>query len=78
LPWPRLPFECLGRGTLARIEPPRSVRERTAETISFTLDDFRRAASFPLTHTIAVPEGGDTSPTAVQKAPAPHSRWAGD
>jgi hypothetical protein len=43
------------------------VRKRTAETISFTLDDFRRAASFPLTHTIAVPEGGETSPTAVQE-----------
>ena len=43
----------------ARIESPRTVRERTAETISFTLDDFRRAASFPLTHTIAVPESGE-------------------
>jgi hypothetical protein len=73
LPGPRLPFECLRRETQARIEPPRTVRERTAETISFTLDDFRRAASFPLTHTIAVPKHGETSPTAVQKRLAPRA-----
>jgi hypothetical protein len=44
------------------------VRQRTTETISFTLDDLRRAASFPLSHTTEVQEDCGNGPAAVQKA----------